>query len=562
MAANVVAELAAVFSIVTDSKSIKGVEDALGKVRATALGFLAVTAGRKMWSWIDEAATSATHLVSMSAAMGMTIQKTREWGYIAEQSGSSLRELSTGMNMFLRNVNEVAHGRGGKALHELFAKAGIGAKEQAKILSGSDGLNEVLLETSRRIQQVGHASTTQQALFTKMFGVRAGRAMLADLARGPEAIAKMQSRFRELAGVMSDEDALKLRGLKNRLHDVGVSFDAIKMRAVLAFGPTLLSLVERLTSFLTSHGEQIKNVLVGVFTAIAFAANIVAKALGVVISVLGWFEDHPYIAAAAIGFLAVMLRAQLEAAIRGVIVQVMRLALFEMPALIIAIWETATLIGSTLVTALAWMGAILFAVVIPAITAAIAATWAWTAALLTNPIFLIITAIAVAALLIYKYWGPISAFFKKIGTDIWHALKFAWDKVASAAKWLWDHLKSGFHAAWDFISHLPVIEQMIWLAKTLARFGHIDMGKVLKSSLMAGAGIAQGHANAMASSHVTNSSTTHGGSTATTDARQIHQSIKIEINESKDANETGNKVNDALQRSLRHAASSTGWLGS
>jgi TP901 family phage tail tape measure protein len=50
-----------------------------------------------------------------------------------------------------------------------------------------------------------------------------------------------------------------------------------------------------------------------------------------------------------------------------------------------------------------------------------ASTWAWTTALLTNPIALVVAgvvALAAAAYLVYRYWGPISAFFR----DIWKAV--------------------------------------------------------------------------------------------------------------------------------------------
>lgn len=467
--------------------------------------------------------------------------------------------------MFVRETNEVAHGRGGKALKELFVKAGIGAKEQTKILSGSDGLNEVLLQTAKRIQLVGHASSTQQALFTKLWGVRAGQAALSDLARGPEAIKKMQARFRELAGVMSDEDALKLRGMKNRLHDVGVSFDAIKMRAVLAFGPSLLALVERVTSFLTSHGEQIKNVLVGAFTAIAFAARVVMTALSAAAHILGWFEDHPYVAAAAVGFLAVMFRAQLEAAIRGVIVQVMRLALFELPSLLAALWSTATVIGGALVTGLAYLGGIIFAVVIPAISSAIAATWAWTAALLSNPIFLLATSIVAAVVLIHKYWDPIAGFFNNIFDGIYNAGK----------------------RAFDFIANLPVVKQLLELLDKiddLTNFGggggggndkgsfgdhHPWLSRIVgfvspaaKTALGLDPSLMQS-ANSQASKVASTTHNTSHAAHATTVHHHYNPTIKadIKITDARDPDKVHNEVHSAMQKALRHAASASGYKG-
>lgn len=50
---------------------------------------------------------------------------------------------------------------------------------------------------------------------------------------------------------------------------------------------------------------------------------------------------------------------------------------------------------------------------------ATAATWAWNASLLANPLTWIAVAIGAAALLIYKYWRPIAGFFK----GLWAGLK-------------------------------------------------------------------------------------------------------------------------------------------
>jgi phage-related protein len=52
--------------------------------------------------------------------------------------------------------------------------------------------------------------------------------------------------------------------------------------------------------------------------------------------------------------------------------------------------------------------------------------------MLANPIVLVITAIAVAAFLIYKYWDKISAFFKR----------------------LWAGIKAVFHATWEWIKKM------------------------------------------------------------------------------------------------------------
>lgn len=59
---------------------------------------------------------------------------------------------------------------------------------------------------------------------------------------------------------------------------------------------------------------------------------------------------------------------------------------------------------------------------------------ALTLAMLTNPIFLIATAFAIAAILIYKYWKPISNFFKGLWQGIKEGLKPIISSVKETAK--------------------------------------------------------------------------------------------------------------------------------
>ncbi|SDI77874.1 phage tail tape measure protein [Variovorax sp. OV700] len=69
-------------------------------------------------------------------------------------------------------------------------------------------------------------------------------------------------------------------------------------------------------------------------------------------------------------------------------------------------------------------------------------------ALLMNPIGLIITAIAVSAYLIYKYWGPISAFFSGL-----------WTSVTAACSSAWTAIKASFDGAMVWFGQLPALFQ-------------------------------------------------------------------------------------------------------
>ena len=98
----------------------------------------------------------------------------------------------------------------------------------------------------------------------------------------------------------------------------------------------------------------------------------------------------------------------------------------------------------------------------------IVSTWTWTAALLANPITWVVAAVAAAAVLIYKYWEPVSGFFIR----------------------LWDAVKVGAAAAWEWIKG-------IWsaVAEWFGSLSLAEMGKALLATL--GEGIRAGAATAL-----------------------------------------------------------------
>lgn len=103
-----------------------------------------------------------------------------------------------------------------------------------------------------------------------------------------------------------------------------------------------------------------------------------------------------------------------------------------------------------------------------------AAQWAWNAAMMANPIGLIIVgimALVAAAVLIIKYWEPIKAFFSGLWNGIKSGLSSAWEFIKTALSFtplglivqawdpitqffssLWEGIKSMFSGAFEFIS--------------------------------------------------------------------------------------------------------------
>lgn len=133
-------------------------------------------------------------------------------------------------------------------------------------------------------------------------------------------------------------------------------------------------------------------------------------------------------------------------------------------------WTTDLLAHARLqlTTAAGWrsMAASLGGGVVNGLRGAAAATRAFTLALLANPIGLIAAAVAAAALLIYKYWEPISGFF----SGLWQGLKSglaplqpAFDGLAAAAA----PLSAAFGPPIRFV--IDLVKQLVeWLGAIAA----------------------------------------------------------------------------------------------
>lgn len=111
---------------------------------------------------------------------------------------------------------------------------------------------------------------------------------------------------------------------------------------------------------------------------------------------------------------------------------------------------------------------------IPGIISAASATWAFTAALLANPITWIVVgvvALAASVYLLIKNWDKVTAFFKRVWESVkqifsaaWDWIKTMflnytphgliikhWDKIAGMFGRIWDAVRRGVVAAWDRI---------------------------------------------------------------------------------------------------------------
>jgi len=146
------------------------------------------------------------------------------------------------------------------------------------------------------------------------------------------------------------------------------------------------------------------------------------------------------------------------------------------------LWNTAMGVSTAILTGLSvagsFMGGVLLFLLAP-LWAIIAATWAWTVALLANPITWIVLAVVAAVallvgvfMLLYTYWDKVWSFIMMgVNAVVW-AFKMLWNVVVSGVKWALKHL-------WLFMGPFGWLFKAVgWLKKKLfgSGFLHIDEG--------------------------------------------------------------------------------------
>lgn len=278
MSVAVVAELAALLGLQVDKKGFNEARRLIGGIRSALGGLVAAAGVKSLTGFIEHTAEGATHLVAFSKAMGLTVEQTQEWGYVAEQSGSNLRELSVGFGMAERNLRNFAEGRGGKALRATMREIGTSTEDAKAALASPDGMNAWLLKTSQRFKELGD-NAQRGALGQAVFGARAGRAVVADMARGADAIKELMERRRSM-GELSGEQATQMRDLSNRIRDVKTSVGALGAQVVASLAPALIDMATAATKWIAAN----KDIISGAFE---IALRGVAAVFGLIGDIIG-----------------------------------------------------------------------------------------------------------------------------------------------------------------------------------------------------------------------------------------------------------------------------------
>jgi TP901 family phage tail tape measure protein len=222
----------------------------MGKA-GVAIGSVGVAISGAMILMATHAAHVGDELHDLALKTGASVEALQVLGFVAENSGSSMEGISTGLKFLAKN--SVAAAEGSKEAAEAFAKIGVSVREASGEMKASDKL---LLEIADKFAGLrdGAAKT---ALAIKIFG-RSGMEMIPMLNEGREGIEKMGRALEASGAIMSGEAANAADKYNDELHLLEKSTEGITNSIGSVLVPVLREFVEAVQPIVSAIGQWVK----------------------------------------------------------------------------------------------------------------------------------------------------------------------------------------------------------------------------------------------------------------------------------------------------------------
>ena len=226
-------------NITSAAKSVSGVLGALGA--ALSVGAL-VAAGK-------EALETADTLAKLAQKTGLSVESLSLLRPIAEQAGTSLEGLATGLKKLATAMVEAAGGS--KEQVETFSRLGVSVTDAAGQLRPTE---DVLLDLADAFAAMPDGAE-KSALAVKLFG-KSGVELIPFLNQGRAGIEELKQKFKELGLEIRGDTARAAEKFNDTLDTVKQALQGIAMRIAEGALPAMQRLADALVA-LASHGDAI-----------------------------------------------------------------------------------------------------------------------------------------------------------------------------------------------------------------------------------------------------------------------------------------------------------------
>lgn len=360
-----------------------------------------------MGALLKTTADASDKIYDTSKRVGMTTDSFQAWRYAAQLAGSSVESSDAALERFSKGLAAARAGTG-EALEPLKAM-GIKLKDNTgKLRSQEDVLFDVA-DAMAKIPDEQDKLRVSSALFGK-----GNQDMVALMAQGSGAIKGMFKDFQHLGGPIS-EDSLNTAGAFNDALDK-MHFAGLGLASVFAgqLFPVVTELITKFQDWALANRGAIEQIGRLVATNLPVVLDQLGKSFSSLVEDVGPFARALWWVAEQVGPLQFALAA-LGVYIAGPFVASLISAVPATISLGKALVSTAMKLGPMIVSAVATAVPAMIGFVSTVVGAVIPALSSLTAAIFAIPgigwIAAAVTALGVAAVLIYKNWDAVSAWF-------------------------------------------------------------------------------------------------------------------------------------------------------
>lgn len=267
--------------MLNDSKFVKGLNAASKHLKSFGTGFAAVGAGitaagagilGPLLKMTDMFIDTSSALYDMSQRTGLSVARISELAHAAEQSGTSIESVETGVRKMQKSITDATHGS--KSAAKAFADLGLNAKELAKLTPEEqfDAVAKSIAAIEDPTQRAGMAM--------KVFG-KSGTELLPMI----EDLDALSEEARRMGFTIEDDAAASAESLGDMLGNLmkTVKFTALNIGSALV--PAITAIVKPIQLIATKVLFWVKENKGLVVTIAKVAAGLMAA--GTVIAAIG-----------------------------------------------------------------------------------------------------------------------------------------------------------------------------------------------------------------------------------------------------------------------------------
>ena len=233
--------------LVTTDKQGEKTAATFNYLKAAVAGFIAAVSVRGLFHLVKDTAEYADELGDLSKRIGVTSEFLSVLKHAAEQSGTSIEAFGTGIKFLEKQLNEFVVS-GDEAIGQVIAV--LGPEFEAAVKAGKP-VESLILQLSKRLKELSEQERVTVGL--ELFG-RQGTELLPPLLEDLEAVA---GRVTQLGGVVTKEFVEKGDAFNDAIGDLKLSLIGLRNDAIGPLLPVLKDLVERLTSFVADHRDDV-----------------------------------------------------------------------------------------------------------------------------------------------------------------------------------------------------------------------------------------------------------------------------------------------------------------